>query len=292
MIVRRRIAISVLVGGAAVALIFVLSKQRSGPGISAWEPDGNSIGTLAAKVATPGSAFAEDTITAWEPPKPRSAHSRADEREKMVLHQIESPGWTRDAVSDPAVLRAMRDVPRHAFVPRDLREQAYDDTPLPIGHGQTISQPYIVATMTKLLRLGPESKVLEIGTGSGYQAAVLAHLTRHVYTIEIIEPLAKKAAETLADEGYENVHVRRGDGYLGWPEAAPFDAIVVTCAAGHLPPPLWDQIRPGGRIVIPIGGTFAVQRLVVVEKTADGKRKTDSVMDVRFVPMTGRASGE
>jgi len=291
MIFRRRIAVSILVGGAAVALVFLLCEPRKVPRISTWDPVATSRAALAS-AAAPASTDTEDTTTAWEPPRPRSARSRADEREKMVLHQIESPGWTRDAVTDPAVLRAMRDVPRHAFVPRDLREQAYDDTPLPIGHGQTISQPYIVAAMTKLLRLAPGSKVLEIGTGSGYQAAVLAHLTRHVYTIEIIEPLAKKAAETLADEGYEDVHVRQGDGYFGWPEEAPFDAIIVTCAAGHLPPPLWDQIKPGGRIVIPIGGTFAVQRLVVAEKTADGKRKTDSVMDVRFVPMTGRAAGD
>jgi protein-L-isoaspartate(D-aspartate) O-methyltransferase len=233
-----------------------------------------------------------DSIGSWRPPKPRSARERVDERHKMVLDQIETPGWTRDVVVDPAVLQAMRDVPRHEFVPREAQKQAYDDTPLPIGHGQTISQPYMVAVMTELLRLTPDSKVLEIGTGSGYQAAVLAHLTPHVYTIEIIEPLAKRAAETLADQGYKGVNVRQGDGYYGWPEAAPFDAIIVTCAAGHLPAPLWDQIKPGGRIVIPIGGTFSIQRLVVVEKTADGKRRTDSVMGVRFVPMTGRAAGE
>jgi protein-L-isoaspartate(D-aspartate) O-methyltransferase len=209
----------------------------------------------------------------------------------MVSHQIESPGWMREEVSDPRVLRAMRDVPRHAFIPRDMQKEAYDDTPLPIGYGQTISQPYIVAVMTELLRLDPQSKVLEIGTGSGYQAAVLAHLTRYVYTIEIIDPLAKQAEAALNREGYTDVHVRSGDGYFGWAEAAPFDAIIVTCAAGHLPPPLWDQIRPGGRIVIPIGGTFSVQRLVVIEKTEDGKRRSESVMDVRFVPMTGRGPG-
>jgi protein-L-isoaspartate(D-aspartate) O-methyltransferase len=208
----------------------------------------------------------------------------------MVRHQIESPGWTREAVSDESVLRAMRAVPRHAFVPRDLQKEAYEDTPLPIGHGQTISQPYIVAVMTECLRLDAGSKVLEIGTGSGYQAAVLAQLTPHVYTIEIIEPLARAAEAALAREGYTDVHVRAADGYFGWPEAAPFDAIVVTCAAGHLPPPLWDQIKPGGRIVIPIGGTYSVQRLVVIEKTEDGKRRSDSVMDVRFVPMTGRGA--
>lgn len=225
----------------------------------------------------------------WRPPVPHSHRDRAGERNEMVLRQIESPGWSRNAVADTAVLDAMRAAPRHVFVPRDLTRQAYNDTPLPIGHGQTISQPYIVAVMTALLDLTPESKVLEIGTGSGYQAAVLAHLTPHVYTIEIIEPLAKRAADALSDEGYESVRVRHGDGYFGWPEAAPFDAIIVTCAAGHLPPPLWEQLRPGGRIVIPIGGPYSVQRLVVAEKSDDGKRKTRSVMDVRFVPMTGRA---
>jgi len=228
----------------------------------------------------------------WRPPKPHSVRERADERQKMVRDQIEAPGWTRDVVTDPAVLQAMRDVPRHKFVPREEQKKAYDDTPLPIGHGQTISQPYVVAEMTALLHLTPDSKVLEIGTGSGYQAAVLAHLTPHVYTIEIIEPLAKRAAETLDDQGYKDVKVRQGDGYYGWPEAAPFDAIIVTCAAGHLPQPLWDQLKPGGRIVIPIGGTFSVQRLVVIEKTQDGKRLTNSIMGVRFVPMTGRAAKE
>ncbi len=233
-----------------------------------------------------------DSNESWRPPKAHSARERADERRKMVLDQIETPGWTRTVVTDPAVLQAMRDVPRHKFVPRESQKQAYDDTALPIGHGQTISQPYIVAVMTELLHLTPDSKVLEIGTGSGYQSAVLAHLTPHVYTIEIVDALAKRAAETLADQGYKDVPVRSGDGYLGWPEAAPFDAIIVTCAAGHLPLPLWDQLKPGGRIVIPIGGTFSVQRLVVIEKTEDGKRQTRSMMAVRFVPMTGRAAAE
>ena len=228
----------------------------------------------------------------WQPPKPQSARERSDERERMVLRQIESPGWSRNAVADTAVLRAMRTVPRHVFVPKDLQKQAYDDAPLPIGHGQTISQPYIVAVMTDLLELDPESKVLEIGTGSGYQAAVLAQLTPHVYTIEILEPLAQQAAKTLSKEGYKDVNVRHGDGYYGWPEAGPFDAIIVTCAAGHLPPPLWDQLKPGGRIVIPLGGPYSIQRLVVVEKSNEGKRKTRAVMDVRFVPMTGRAGDD
>jgi protein-L-isoaspartate(D-aspartate) O-methyltransferase len=207
----------------------------------------------------------------------------------MVLTQIERPPDFRDPVASPVVLEAMRSVPRHVFVPSDLEGKAYDDTPLPIGHGQTISQPYIVAAMTELLQIGPQSKVLEIGTGSGYQAAVLAHLTPHVYTIEIIEPLAETAADALDAYGYGHVQGRHADGYYGWESEAPFDAIIVTCAAGHLPPPLWDQLKPGGRIVIPIGGTFSVQRLVVVEKAEDGSRKSNTIMGVRFVPMTGRA---
>jgi protein-L-isoaspartate(D-aspartate) O-methyltransferase len=206
----------------------------------------------------------------------------------MVRRQIAEPGGLRDAVTDPDVLRAMRSTPRHVFVPEKYRGRAYDDTPLPIGHGQTISQPYMVAVMTELLGLTRESRVLEIGTGSGYQAGVLAALTPHVYTIEIIEPLAERAGLVFEEQGYAFINARVGDGYYGWPEAAPFDAIIVTCAAGHLPAPLWDQLKPGGRVVIPIGGTYSVQRLVVIEKTLDGKRRSDSVMGVRFVPMTGR----
>ncbi len=214
---------------------------------------------------------------------------RVAEREQMVRSQIAGGGMFREAVSDSAVLRAMRTVPRHAFVPDKQRAKAYADTPLPIGHGQTISQPFIVAVMTELLQLGPDSRVLEIGTGSGYQAAVLAQIADQVYSIEIIDPLAQRARDTLRDLGLEHVRLRRADGYHGWPEAAPFDAIIVTCASGHLPPPLWEQLKPGGRIVIPIGGTWSVQRLVVVEKTPEGRRRSNSVMAVRFVPMTGRA---
>ncbi|UCH85807.1 MAG: protein-L-isoaspartate(D-aspartate) O-methyltransferase [Candidatus Latescibacterota bacterium] len=210
----------------------------------------------------------------------------------MVKNQIASPGWTRDGVTDEAVLAAMRAVPRHVFVPSKYAPRAYDDTPLPIGHGQTISQPYMVAAMTELLQLTSKSRVLEIGTGSGYQAAVLAHLTPHVYTIEILEPLAERSALTLEEQGYTGVQTRYADGYYGWPEAAPFDAIIVTCAAGHLPSPLWDQLAAGGRIVIPIGNRYSVQRLVVIEKTTDGKRKSESVMGVRFVPMTGQVDEE
>lgn len=189
------------------------------------------------------------------------------------------------------MLAAMQAVPRHAFVPEHIRRRAYVDSPLPIGHGQTISQPYIVASMTELLQLTPESKVLEIGTGSGYQAAVLAEITPHVYTVEIIKPLAERAATTLREQGYKKVKTLRADGYFGWKEHAPYDAIIVTCAAGHLPPPLWEQLKPEGRIVIPIGGQHEIQRLIVVTKTAEGKRKSKSIMPVRFVPLTRDSEG-
>ena len=223
----------------------------------------------------------------WTPPVPRGAKERLEERRRMVETQISRPKDGRTPVKDEKVLKAMRAVPRHVFVPDPVRRSAYRDGPLSIGRGQTISQPYIVARMTELLGIGPDSKVLEVGTGSGYQAAVLAHLTPHVHSIEIIEPLATRAAKALREQGYDRVKTRRADGYFGWAEKGPFDAIIVTCAAGHLPPPLWKQLKPGGRIVIPIGGPFEVQRLVVVEKTKEGKRRSKAVMAVRFVPLTG-----
>ena len=234
--------------------------------------------------ASGSSAGAAPADTSWSPPRPRSIQERRDERERMVEAILgKSP-----MVTDAAVLRAMRDAPRHVFVHEQTRRIAYEDTPLPIGLGQTISQPYIVAFMTELLELDPTSKVLEIGTGSGYQAAVLAHLTPHVYSMEIIEPLLQRARALLIDEGYDTIRTRHGDGYYGWSEAGPFDAIIVTCAAGHLPSPLWSQLKPGGRIVIPIGEVTGVQRLVVVTRTAEGERSSRTVMPVRFVPMTGR----
>ncbi len=218
-------------------------------------------------------------------PVARSARERVDERRRMVEAQIAHPRDGRDPVTDIRVLEAMLAVPRHAFVPSAVRGQAYDDTPLPIGHGQTISQPYIVALMTEQLRLPPGGKVLEVGSGSGYQAAVLAHLTPNVYTIEIVEELARASEQNLKDQGYLGVRLRHGDGHLGWPEHAPFDAIIVTCAPEALPQPLWDQLEPGGRIVIPLGPVDRVQQLVVVSKTPDGRRRTQTITDVRFVPM-------
>ncbi|HSN15153.1 MAG TPA: protein-L-isoaspartate(D-aspartate) O-methyltransferase [Anaeromyxobacteraceae bacterium] len=201
----------------------------------------------------------------------------------MVATQIAA----RD-ISDARVLEAMRRVERHRFVPPSARSDAYGDHPLPIGHDQTISQPYIVALMTELARVKPGDRVLEVGTGSGYQAAVLAVLAKEVYTIEIVEPLAREAAGRLKALGYANVTVRAGDGYRGWPEHAPFDAILVTAAPPEIPQPLVDQLAVGGRLVAPVGEEWGAQELVVLERTPAGvKRRV--VAPVRFVPMTGEA---
>jgi protein-L-isoaspartate(D-aspartate) O-methyltransferase len=189
---------------------------------------------------------------------------------------------------DEKVLSALNEVRRDEFVPRNARGEAYANHPLPIGHGQTISQPYIVALMTDLVEPEGDDVVLEIGTGSGYQAAVLAKLVKKVYSIEIIEPLAKSASERLDRLGYGNVETRLGDGYYGWEEHAPFDAIVVTAAASHVPPPLIQQLKPGGRMVIPVGGRFMLQYLLLIEKTNDGEILTRQITAVRFVPLTGR----
>jgi protein-L-isoaspartate(D-aspartate) O-methyltransferase len=187
-----------------------------------------------------------------------------------------------------AVMAAIMKVPRHRFVLPGQEAFAYDNRPLPIGEGQTISQPYIVALMTDLLDPKPGHVVLEVGTGSGYQAAVLAELVRHVYTIEVVEPLGRRASQLLADLGYRNVTVRVGDGYNGWPEHAPFDSIIVTAAAPEVPQPLLDQLKPGGRLVIPVGGTGDVQQLLVIDKQEDGSTTTRRALPVRFVPLTRR----
>jgi protein-L-isoaspartate(D-aspartate) O-methyltransferase len=224
----------------------------------------------------------------WQPPQPPAAQEHKALRHRMVRSQLVRPYGSQRAIRDPQVLEAMRTVPRHVFVPQASPMLAYADRPLPIGHRQTISQPYIVALMTELLELTPESKVLEVGTGSGYQAAVLAHLTPEVYTIEIVEPLARQAMRRLEAQGYDEVQCRIGDGYQGWPEAAPFDGIIVTCAADNVPEPLWEQLAVGGRMVIPLGRAGGVQELIVLTKTADGEQRRESVIPVRFVPMTGR----
>jgi len=201
-------------------------------------------------------------------------------REQMVAEQIAS----RD-IKDPRVLTAMRQVPRHLFVPVDERESAYEDRPLPIGHGQTISQPYIVALMTELAKPKPAARALEIGTGSGYQAAILSKLVAEVYSIEIVEPLANEARTRLAALGFSNVVCRTGDGYNGWIERAPFDLILVTAAPDHVPPALVAQLKPGGRLVIPVGPVFSVQELLVIEKDASGRTRTEQITPVRFVPL-------
>jgi len=205
----------------------------------------------------------------------------AHRREQMVISQIESRG-----IKNPLVLQAMKKVPRHMFVADDLKDVAYTDGPLPIGHDQTISQPYIVALMTELLNLKGGEKILEIGTGSGYQAAVLAEICSQVYSIEIVEPLALKADETLKKLGYKNVEVKVGDGYQGWEEHAPFDGIILTAAPDHIPQPLYDQLKMGARMVLPVGN--GNQELMVITKTPEGMEK-ETVLPVRFVKMTGEA---
>ena len=200
-------------------------------------------------------------------------------REKMVESQIKSRG-----VRDPRVLSAMLKVERHLFVPKEFQYSAYSDQPLPIGEGQTISQPYIVALMTELLELKGGERVLEVGTGSGYQAAILAELAGEVYTIEIVEKLASSAQKVLLEIGYQNIKVKAGDGYLGWPEAAPFDAIIITCAPDHVPKPLLDQLKEGGKMVVPVG-TYSQDLKKIVKKS--GKIETTGIIPVIFVPMTG-----
>jgi protein-L-isoaspartate(D-aspartate) O-methyltransferase len=209
-----------------------------------------------------------------------------------MLHAIAADTeYTRDYLGKdslaPEVMGAMGRVPRHEFVPEDLRHHAYENRPLPIGLGQTISQPYIVALMTDLLGCGPDAKVLEVGTGSGYQAAVLAEVVSQVYTIEIVPELGESAHRTLERLGYRNVTVRVGDGYLGWPEHAPFDGIIVTAAPAEIPPPLIEQLKPGGRLVIPVGEPWTGQSLIVLEKHPDGALARKNVLPVAFVPLTG-----
>jgi protein-L-isoaspartate(D-aspartate) O-methyltransferase len=201
-------------------------------------------------------------------------------RKMMVEQQIQARG-----ITDEATLKALAAVERHRFVDGRISDRAYEDRPLPIGHGQTISQPYIVAFMTEIVRPKPEHRVLEIGAGSGYQAAVLAEIVDKVYTVEIVRPLAESAGKLMKELGYDNVEVRFGDGYYGWPDEAPFDSIVVTAAAEYIPPPLIEQLKEGGRMIIPVGSPLRTQQLMLVEKK-DGAVQTRSLMPVRFVPFT------
>ncbi len=207
-------------------------------------------------------------------------------REAMVKGQISEPPDYRDPVRDKRVLAAMLTVPRHLFVKSRDISRAYGDYPIPIGYGQTISQPYIVALMTEMLGVRPEHKVLEVGTGSGYQAAILSGLVKEVYTVEIVKALGQQAAARLQRLHYGNVQVRIADGYYGWKEQAPFDRIIVTCAATLVPPPLLKQLRPGGKMCIPVGGPYAVQYLTMIEKSEEGKITMRKRLPVRFVPLT------
>ncbi len=230
-------------------------------------------------------------VLAW-PPATAQADARSYERRAMIRdieqHVAETRHYLDKDYLDERVMQAMAKVPRHEFVPASQQDNAYLNQPLPIGHGQTISQPYIVALMTDLIESNASSKVLEIGTGSAYQAAILAELVDEVYTIEVIEALGTEARKRLQRLHYDNVQTRIGDGYYGWPEAAPFDAIIVTAAASHVPPPLIKQLKRGGRMVIPVGSRFLVQQLLLIEKRGDDSISTRQVLPVRFVPLTGK----
>ncbi len=253
------------------------TKARSGSWAAAW--------LLAVGLGLPGMS-----ACAPPPDDARFATARArlvDKIERDVARTSHYLGTDR---LDPAVVRAMRSVPREQFVPGQLWSRAYDDNPLPIGGGQTISQPYIVAVMSHLLGVEAGAKVYELGTGSGYQAAVLGAMGIEVYSVEIVTELAERAAETLARLGYDKVHVRAGDGYLGWPEAAPFDAIIVTAAHPQIPQPLIEQLAAGGRMVMPVGAVHDIQQLMVLTKQPDGSLERRTTLPVRFVPITGDAA--
>ncbi len=271
----------ILLRHAAVHLAFAVAAACG----NAERNDG--MEELASQRSPSSEATMQHEPTPSEPKRPqRAVDSLAEQeaRSEMVDEQIAG----RD-VTDQRVLAALRKVPRHEFVPRDMRSLAYEDSPLPIGERQTISQPYIVGIMTQLLEPEPNDRVLEIGTGSGYQAAVLGQLVKEVYTIEIVDPLARRAEETLRSMGYGNVHVRSGDGYRGWPEKAPFDGIIVTAAAPSIPEPLLDQLKVGASLVIPVGDDY--QELRVITRTEHGFAQR-SELPVRFVPMTGQARGD
>ncbi|MHC4175684.1 MAG: protein-L-isoaspartate(D-aspartate) O-methyltransferase [Planctomycetota bacterium] len=285
------VALSLLIALALFTIIFTINCSK--------EPEPVVASENKEKEADANQAPAEPNQQPKDPNdkkplRPDHKHpaftERVKERARMVTTQIQKPADIRVPVRDPNVLTAMRIVPRHAFVRPTEQRFAYIDNPLPIGYDQTISQPYIVAFMTEALKLKPNSKVLEIGTGSGYQAAVCAEIAQQVYTIEIVEGLAKSAKERLKKLGYPNVFVRAGDGYFGWPEKAPFDAIIGTAAAGRVPPPLIEQLKPGGRMILPCGSPYGFQFLVLITKDKKGNLHKSNVMPVRFVPMTGEVT--
>jgi protein-L-isoaspartate(D-aspartate) O-methyltransferase len=246
-------------------------------------------------MATPSPWLISTLAVLWFAGCPQASAADADPyaaKRQALMREIErdvreTAEYLNRRELDDRVMAAMAAVPRHEFVRSEERHAAYQNRPLPIGHGQTISQPYIVAVMTDLLEPAQGCRALEVGTGSGYQAAVLAKLCDKVYTLEIVEPLGKQATARLARLGHKNVDVRIGDGYYGWPEAAPFDVIVVTAVAGHIPPPLLKQLKPGGRMVLPVGTRFTTQQLVLVRKAEDGRITTRQMLPVAFVPLTG-----
>ncbi len=237
-----------------------------------------AVAGLAAMISVSAAGFLISQETTWHE-RGNTTQAPTSQLSAMLDRQLRGRG-----ITDPRTLRAMASVAREKFVPPELRARAYDDRPLPIGYGQTISQPYIVALMTEQIQPKPGQRVLEIGTGSGYQAAVLSELVAEVYSIEIVRPLAQRAEGLLRELGYKNVHVKAGDGYKGWPEHAPFDAIIVTAAPDHVPKPLIEQLREGGRMIIPVGES-AAQNLYLLEKR-DGQVKQTAVIPVKFVPFT------
>lgn len=242
---------------------------------------------MALRIAAPFSCTAQTTGTSAVTDK-RNLQPALERMLKEIAAEARSTRrfTGKDAFADE-VMTALRNVPRHRFVPGQLQDSAYDNRPLPIGHGQTISQPYIVALMTDLLAPGPGHRLLEVGTGCGYQTAILATLAAEVYSVEIVAPLAEQSAALLAELGYDNIHTRIGDGYYGWPEHAPYDGIIVTAAAPEVPDALIEQLKPGARLVIPVGTPYSSQDLLLIEKEANGKIRRKSVLPVAFVPLTG-----
>jgi protein-L-isoaspartate(D-aspartate) O-methyltransferase len=281
--------IFVLVLIFSLAIIFIIITSKENRLVYAWEKAGD-LNQASADSNVPMGQKRSDSNEKklLRPDHNHPAFSeRVKERADMVFTQIRARG-----VTDPNTLRAMQTVPRHAFVRAGDQRYAYFDQPLPIGHGQTISQPYIVAFMTEALELRPESRVLEIGTGSGYQAAVCAEIAQEVYSIEIVEALANSAKKVLKELGYRNVFVKAGDGYFGWPAKAPFDAIIGTAAAERIPEPLIEQLKPGGRMILPYETEAGFQYLVLVTKDEEGRIRKENVLPVSFVPMTGEVQKE
>lgn len=270
----QRTRVRVLLAGAVVAIVGVILICGN---LGVW-----STGMVPSDAELAQAAPQAEAAPPVPPPAAAEADVYAQRRREMVQNQLRA----RD-ITDQRVLEVMARVPRHRFVPEDQQRRAYNDHPLPIGHGQTISQPYIVALMTQLAVPKPGDRALDVGTGSGYQAAVLAELCKEVFSIEIVEPLAEQAKKRLAELGYKNIHVRAGDGYRGWPEQAPFDVIIVAAAPSHVPQPLVEQLAPGGRLVLPVGGY--PQQLTLITKGADGSIRRRVIAPVLFVPMTGEA---